>query len=100
VGRIGHILLAAAALLSAAPAAARQPLCGDRAELIDHLRDRYGESRRAVGLRNSDGVVEILASAKISVWTILVTKPSGRACAIVAGQAWQEMDWTSLDPEA
>jgi uncharacterized protein (DUF2141 family) len=88
VGRIGHILLAAAAaLLSAAPAAARQPLCGDRAELIDHLRDRYG-------------VVEILASAEISAWTILVIKPSGRACAIVAGQAWQEMDWTSLDPEA
>ncbi|MFN3614512.1 MAG: hypothetical protein ACK4WC_08130, partial [Rubrimonas sp.] len=51
---------------------------------------KYGETRRAAGLQNRGSVTEIFASEKTGTWTIIVTRPDGVACAVAAGEAWQQ----------
>ncbi len=77
---------------SGAPAAAQQPLCGERASLVTQLQQKYGEDRRAVGLQGGRVMLEIFASRETGSWTILFTRPDGVACAMAAGEAWRE-DW-------
>ncbi len=74
--------------LPAAPAAA-QMVCGKRVDIIRQLGEKYGETRRAMGLADGRGVVELYASEETGSWTILITSPQGTACLMAAGQAFQ-----------
>ena len=74
--------------LPAAPAGA-QMVCGKRADLVRQLGDKYGETRRSMGLAEGRGVVELYASEETGSWTILMTSPQGIACMMAAGQAFQ-----------
>lgn len=80
-------ILAAALALSAGAAQAQQP-CGPRAEIVAQLEQKYGETRRGVGLQNRGAVTEVFASAETGTWTIMVTRPDGVSCLIGAGEAW------------
>lgn len=83
--------LVCAALVSfVGPTAQAQSLCGDRTDLLETLSKRYHEVPISMGLSGNGGVVEILASEKGS-WTIIVTRPSGVACVITAGEAWERL---------
>ncbi len=75
-------------VLPAAPAGA-QMVCGKRADMIRQLSEKYGETRRSMGLAEGRGVVELYASEETGSWTILITSPQGTACMIAAGQAFQ-----------
>lgn len=68
--------------------AAAQAFCGDRAEVMESLLKTYSETPVAMGLASSGGVLEILASPDGS-WTILITHPSGVACAMAVGKNWE-----------
>ena len=74
--------------LPAAPAGA-QMVCGKRADIISQLSEKYGETRRSMGLAQGQGVVELYASDETGSWTILMTSPQGVACMMAAGQAFQ-----------
>jgi hypothetical protein len=74
--------------LPAAPAGA-QMVCGKRADILRQLSEKYGETRRSMGLAQGQGVVELYASDETGSWTILMTNPQGVACMMAAGQAFQ-----------
>ncbi len=80
-------------VLSATPAHAQMsggPLvCGKRADIVRQLGEKYGETRRSMGLADGRGVVELYASEETGSWTILITSPQGIACLMAAGQAFQ-----------
>lgn len=72
-------------------AAARQPACTERSEVISHLAKKYAESPVAIGLANNGGVIEVLSSNKGSSWTIVITMPNGMTCMIAAGESWESV---------
>ncbi len=83
------LMLVGIALLSA-PAAA-QNSCGPREAVLELLGNQYDETTVAVGLANSGGVVEVLASNDGSTWTIMLTMPDGNSCVVASGEAWIEL---------
>ena len=92
----GIVLPAAPAEAQAAPAAPTgvqftqvQMVCGKRADMVRQLSEKYGETRRSMGLAEGRGVVELYASEETGSWTILITSPQGTACMMAAGQAFQ-----------
>jgi hypothetical protein len=76
-------------LLAATPAAALQ--CGKRDAITITLAERYGESRRAIGLAQN-GVVMELYAAQSGSWTITITRPDGITCLVAAGENFQSLD--------
>ena len=84
------VFLVSALLISFAFPVAAQNLCGERVDIIDTLKKRYHEVPVSMGLSGNGGVVEIFASSKGS-WTILVTRPTGVACVVSAGEAWESL---------
>ena len=81
-------LVAACATLAAWPAPAA-PACGPRGALIERLAERFGETRRAMGLAAA-GAMEVFANAETGTWTITVTRPDGRMCLVASGRHWEE----------
>lgn len=85
-------LVMAASIGSFAPfgsAAHAQSVCGARESIIAQLKQKYGETRKSVGLQQGRGVVEIFASEETGSWTILVTDTRGHSCLMAAGEAFQ-----------
>jgi hypothetical protein len=64
-------------------------ICGKRTDIVRQLGEKYGETRRSMGLSGGQGVVELYASDETGSWTILITTPKGTACMMAAGQAFQ-----------
>ncbi len=83
------MLATVAGIALPAAAAEAQMVCGKRADLVRQLGDKYGETRRSMGLAEGRGVVELYASEETGSWTILMTSPQGIACMMAAGQAFQ-----------
>ncbi len=85
----------------AAPAAAQQPGCTERTQVIKQLASRYAEVPVSIGLAQNGGVVEVLSSRTGESWTIIITLPNGTSCAIAAGQHWETVPKVaSLGPGA
>lgn len=76
------------ALALPAPAEA-QTACGKWADIIRQLGEKYGETRRSLGLAQGKGVIELYASEETGSWTILITSPQGTTCLIAAGENYQ-----------
>ena len=76
------------ASLAPAPAHA-QAACADRDEIVSALESRYGERPVAAGLAGERAIVEVFAAPDGATWTILLTRPDGISCAILAGEAWR-----------
>lgn len=81
--------LAVMASLIAAPAHA-QPVCGDRANLINVLAGKYKELPKAFGIAGQRNLVELFVS-KTGSWTMIVTQPLGPSCILATGQGWEEV---------
>ncbi|MBM2575104.1 hypothetical protein JQC91_02195 [Jannaschia sp. Os4] len=82
-------LVAAVATLTALPAPAAPDACGPRAAVVARLAERFGETRRALGLARA-GIMEIFASDETGTWTVALTMPDGRTCLIASGRHWEE----------
>ena len=65
-------------------------LCAPRTDLLEYLRDTYAETPAASGSTAEGGTVEILVSRRGS-WTMVVTAPSGEACARATGDNWRSL---------
>ena len=53
------------------------------------LADRYGETRRALGLAGEAAVMELYASDTTGTWTITMTLPDGRMCLMASGDDYE-----------
>lgn len=78
---------------------ARQGRCTNHNSFTTHLKERYGETPRGIGLVSEQGVMQVYVSEK-GTWTILVTNPRGQACLIAAGRGWEDLKAENIDPEA
>ena len=75
-------------------AAAQASSCAPRDIIVGRLADKYGETRKSMGLNQNNGVVEVFASSETGTWTILVTMPTGMSCLMAAGQNWEGTEGT------
>jgi len=79
-------VLAATLFPSAVLAQAGTPVvCGARAQIVEQLESRLGESVRSIGLGPQNHIVEVYASAETGTWTIAVTSATGRTCLMASG---------------
>lgn len=65
------------------------PQCGSRDQVTALLADRYGETRRALGLAGEVAVMELYASDTTGTWTITLTLPDGQMCLIASGAGFE-----------
>lgn len=99
--RIALTPVTLAAIATASPALAQQPLCTDRNEVLSQLSNQYSEAPVAMGVANNGGVVEILSSQAGTSWTIILTMPNGVTCMIAAGENWESLPARArMDPPA
>lgn len=73
---------------SASPVAA--PMCGERGNVVDLLKQQFGEEQEDVRLQNDQALMELFASEK-GTWSILMTSPSGTSCIVAAGKGLSTM---------
>jgi hypothetical protein len=81
-------VMAFLAILPATQARA-QAICGNRDQVVEHLRDRYGERVRSMGLAADSRIVEVFASDETGTWTIAVTSARGVTCLIASGRHFE-----------
>ncbi len=75
-----------------APAIAQaQMACGTRDTVVEKLGEKYGETRRGVGLAGPTAIFEIWASEATGTWTILKTTPNGQTCIMAVGDNWRNL---------
>jgi hypothetical protein len=67
------------------------PQCDTRDRVTAHLAERYGETRRALGLAGEAAVMELFASDSTGTWTITVTLPDGQMCLMASGSDFQAL---------
>ncbi|MGK8234035.1 hypothetical protein [Roseovarius sp. MS2] len=81
--RITLLGVLAAILLAVQPAQAQT--CMARAELLRALSERYGEVLAMQGVISTGPLLEIFIAPSGS-WTIVLTRPEGVSCALMAGE--------------
>ena len=75
---------------AAAPQAAAQTVCGERAEILDRLEQQFAETPQAIGLSEDGALGEIVVSPS-GGWTILVTYPKSPSCVVATGKDWETL---------
>lgn len=85
---LGIMALAAQAVQAQS---ARNRNCAPRELVMQQLAERFGETRRGIGLVQQGSVMELFASEATGSWTIVVTAPNGVTCLMAAGQAWEAL---------
>jgi hypothetical protein len=84
-------------MIAAADVAFGNPQCDARDTVIGLLAERYGETRRAVGLAGQAAVMELFAADDSGTWTITMTLPDGRMCLMASGNGYEAL---TEDPPA
>ncbi len=79
------------ALILLTQAASAAPRCAPRAVVLEQLADRYGESRRSVGIAANNMVMELFANDESQSWTITVTTPQGQTCLLASGSGFEAL---------
>jgi hypothetical protein len=78
------------ALVLAATPAQAQMMCGQRAEIIQSIDQKYQERPSAFGLSGDKMMIELYTSEK-GTWTMLMTRPGGVSCIMAVGQSWENL---------
>ena len=91
--------VAAIILLCLSSAASGQSRCDTRGRLVAQLGERYQEAPIALGVDSGGRLIEVLATADGSTWTIIVTSPRGSSCLVAAGEGWRRVPRKDAEPE-
>lgn len=65
-----------------------QETCGERAKIVEQLKNQYGEVLVGRGLAANNTLLEVFASAS-GTWTALASNASGMSCLSSAGEGWK-----------
>ncbi len=76
-------------MLAAAGIAHAAPQCDTRDTVTALLADRYGETRRLVGIAGEAAVMELFAADATGTWSITMTLPDGRMCLMASGSGYE-----------
>lgn len=80
-----------AAVLAASQIAHSAPQCDTRERVTAFLAERYGETRRAVGLAGQAAVMELFAAETTGTWSITLTLPDGQMCLMASGSDYEAL---------
>ena len=87
------LLLATALAASfAVPAWAQPRNCGLTENVFERLWEKYGETKQVEGYDARGMVMNVFASEATGSWTVTLSAPNGRTCAIASGQEYFEID--------
>ena len=81
--------LGLAGMLAAAQIAHSAPQCDTREAVTTLLADRYGETRRTVGIAGQSAVMELFASDTSGTWSITMTLPDDQMCLMASGSNYE-----------
>ena len=81
-------VLALVLSIAAYPAAAQGVNCADRDVLAGKLSSEHSETQRVIGLTADGRLIEVFASPEGN-WTLILTRPDGRACVVSYGDSLQ-----------
>lgn len=100
--KIIRMILIAIAILATgfAATAAAQSACAPRAAILERFASQYGEAPIAAGLTSAALLIEVLASADGTSWTIIATSSDGMSCLIAAGEGWRGVMPEPRGPQA
>jgi hypothetical protein len=76
-------------MIAAADVAFSAPQCDARDRVLALLSDRYGETRRSVGIAGDAAVMELYAAEDTGTWTITITLPDGQMCLMASGSGYE-----------
>lgn len=76
------------------------PVCGDREKVLSNLAEKYDEHPTEVGVTSQGGIIELLVSRDGTTWTLLFSHPTGPACLVASGEAWQALPTQDKGPGA
>lgn len=65
--------------------------CAPREVVVQRLAEKYGESRKSIGIGQQGTVMETFASEDTGTWTITVTMPTGVTCLVASGQSYETL---------
>lgn len=88
------VIAALVATVLTAPSASAQSTsrnCAPREVVVQRLAERYGESRKSIGIGQEGTVMETFASEDTGTWTITVTMPTGVTCLVASGQSYETL---------
>ena len=71
--------------------ATEAPRCAAWPDFVERLDSQFGEKRKIIGLTLTGNVMEIYV-AEDGAWTMIITQPSGLACAYGAGEALEVLE--------
>lgn len=77
----------AALLAVGAPAAADHDGSG-REQIMQELREKFGEKPIALGIAANGGVIEVFAAKEGETWTMVLTMPNGASTIVASGESW------------
>lgn len=81
--------LTAAFFMFASPVLA-QTNCMKRAEWVEHLANKYGETPVSHGLTSGNGLVELFVAPEGGTWPLIITTPLGISCIFASGEHWRK----------
>ncbi len=68
-----------------------QPVCMPHDELRVELDRNFLEAPRAIAIANNGALIELYAKRDQSSWTLVMTRPGGLSCVLVAGEEWNDL---------
>lgn len=72
------------------PPSFAQTACAPRGDIVEKLKEKYGEDQRGMGLGGKEAVIELWSSEETGSWTIMMTRPNGVTCILGAGDSWMD----------
>ncbi len=89
--RISVVAFAFALLLHTAATVKAQPVCMPHDEFRVGLHRNFAESPVAIAIASNGALIELYAKRDRSSWTLMMTRPAGISCVLVAGEEWNDL---------
>ena len=72
-------------------ASAAGQACAPRDDVLNHLKSKYNEERRSIGLTSNNMVLEVYASIDGDTWSVVMSYPDGTSCVMAVGSAFEQI---------
>ena len=85
------VTFAFALLMHTAATVKAQPVCMPHDEFRVELHRNFLEAPVAIAIANNGALIELYAKRDKSSWTLVMTRPGGLSCVLVAGEEWNDL---------
>ncbi len=85
------VTFAFALLLHTAATVKAQPVCMPHDDFRVELHRNLLEAPVAIAIASNGALIELYAKRDKSSWTLVMTRPGGLSCVLVAGEEWNDL---------